>query len=63
MDEKKQENITRLGMRDHMRERLDYLQTRDNNTPIPIVAIEVALHKVQTEFQEIMDEWKLQATN
>jgi hypothetical protein len=63
MDEKKQENTTRLGMRDHIRERLDYLQTHDNNATIPLLAIEVALHKVQTEFQEIIDGWKLQATN
>jgi hypothetical protein len=63
MDEKKQENVTRSGMKDRIRERLDYLQMHDNDATIPLVAIDVAVRKVEAEVKEIIGGWKLQAKN
>ena len=53
MDEKKDENITRI------RNRFDYPQMHDNNATIPLLAIEVAVRKVEAEFKDIIDGWKL----
>jgi hypothetical protein len=63
MDEKKQEKVTRSGMKDRMRERLDYLKMHDNDATIPLIAIEVAVRKVEAEVTEIIGGWKLQAKN
>jgi hypothetical protein len=63
MDEKKLETITCSGMKDRIRERLDYLQMHDNNATIPLLAIDIAVCKVEAEFKDIIDGWKLQANN
>ena len=58
MDDKKQEKLTRANLKGRIRERLDYLRMNDNNATIPLSAIEVAIHKVEAEIKEVIDEWK-----
>lgn len=54
------ENISCSQMKDRVRGRLEYLQMHENDATIPLVAIDVAIFKVETELKEIIDGWKNQ---